>query len=319
MSAPTQFSEAPQHEPGGGNTSVVPLKRRRLPRLLVSRVSTVISLAFLAVIVVMAIFAPVLTLLSGHDPYSFDESAIDPAVGGLPLGPLGGMGAEHWFGVEPLNGRDIFARVVHGARFSLTIAALATLLTGVIGVLLGTLAGYVGGVVDQLVSRTMDFLMAFPALIFMIAILSALPGSNRMVMLVVVLSLFSWPQLGRVVRAQAMSLRNREFVEAAVASGARPRQVVFRELLPNLSGTIIVMATLMLPQFIATEAGLSFLGVGVRPPDPSWGQMIAAAVPWYSSSPMFFVIPGVFLTATVLACMVVGDHLQQIVARRVGA
>ena len=187
-----------------------------------------------------------------------------------------------------------------------------------IGVVLGTLAGYVGGVLDQAVSRLMDFLMAFPALIFMIAILSALPGSNRMVMLVLVLSLFSWPQLGRVVRAQAMSLRNREFVEAAVASGARPRQVVFRELLPNLSGTIIVMLTLMLPQVIATEAGLSFLGVGIRPPDPSWGQMIAAAVPWYSTSPMFFVIPGVFLTATVLSCMVVGDHLQQIVARRVG-
>ena len=318
MSAPTQFSEAPQHKPGGDN-SAGPLKRRRLPRLLLSRVSTTISLVYLALIVLMAILAPVVTMISGHDPYSFDESAIDPTLGGLPIGPLGGVSGEHWFGVEPLNGRDIFARVIYGARFSLTIATLATVVTGVIGVLLGTLAGYVGGVVDQVVCRLMDFLMAFPALIFMIAILSALPGSNRMVMLVVVLSLFSWPQLGRVVRAQAMSLRTREVVEAAVASGARPRQVVFRELLPNLSGTIIVMLTLMLPQFIATEAGLSFLGVGVRPPDPSWGQMIAAAVPWYSTSPMFFVIPGVFLTATVLACMVVGDHLQQIVARRVGA
>lgn len=324
MSTPTRLTGPGPDSDGAGGPAAPGLapsglpRRRRLPRLLLSRPATVISLIFLALLVLMAIFAPVLTAISGHDPYAFDEDAIDPRLGGLPIGPLGGISAEHWFGVEPLNGRDIFARIAYGARFSLSIAVLATVLTVAIAVLLGTIAGYAGGVVDTVIGRVMDFLMAFPSLIFMIAILSAVPQANRMVMLITVLSLFGWPQLGRVVRAQAMSLRNREFVEAAVASGAGPFRIVFAEVIPNLSGTIIVVATLMLPQYIATEAGLSFLGVGVRPPDPSWGQMIAGAVQWSATNPMFFAIPGLFLTCTVLSCMVVGDHIQRIMARREG-
>lgn len=316
MSVPRVLSLSKGASTGSGD--VTP-QRWRLPKLLISRPATAISLIFLILLVLMAVLAPVLTAISGHDPYSFDESAIDPRLGGLPIGPLGGISAEHWFGVEPLNGRDIFARVAYGARFSLSIAVLATIVTTVIGVLLGALAGYFGGLVDQVIGRLMDFLMAFPALIFMIAILSAVPQVNRMVMLITVLSLFSWPQLGRVVRAQAMSLRQREFVEAAVASGAGRAKIMFAEVIPNLSGTIIVMATLMLPQYIATEAGLSFLGVGIRPPDPSWGQMIAGAVQWYQTNPTFFAIPGLFLTCTVLSSMVIGDHVQRIVARREGA
>lgn len=323
MSAPSQLTGpadpvGPVGPPGSPGVGPAVPRRRRLPRLLVSRPATLIRLIFLALLVLMAVLAPVLTSISGQDPYRFDENAIDPNIGGLPIGPLGGISAEHWFGVEPLNGRDLFARIAYGARFSLSIAVLATVVTTMIGVLLGTLAGFFGGLVDQVIGRVMDFLMAFPSLIFMIAILSAVPDANRMVMLIIVLSLFSWPQLGRVVRSQAMSLRQREFVEAAVASGAGRARIVFAEVIPNLSGTIIVIATLMLPQYIATEAGLSFLGVGVRPPDPSWGQMIAAAVQWYSTNPMFFTIPGLFLTCTVLSCMVIGDHVQRIVARREG-
>lgn len=323
MSAPSQLTGpadpvGPAGSPRSDRGGPALPRRRRLPRLLLSRPATVISLVFLALLVLMAVLAPVLTAISGHDPYTFDETAIDPNLGGLPIGPLGGIGADHWFGVEPLNGRDLFARIAYGARFSLTIAVLATIVTTTIGVLLGTLAGFFGGLVDQVIGRVMDFLMAFPSLIFMIAILSAVPEANRMVMLIVVLSLFSWPQLGRVVRSQAMSLRQREFVEAAVASGAGRARIVFAEVIPNLSGTIIVIATLMLPQYIATEAGLSFLGVGVRPPDPSWGQMISAAVQWYQTNPMFFVFPGLFLTCTVLSCMVIGDHVQRIFARREG-
>ncbi|WP_246186945.1 ABC transporter permease [Microlunatus speluncae] len=316
MSAPGVLSLS-KDNPSTGSGNGIP-RRRRLPRLLLSRPATVISLVFLTLLVLMAIFAPLLTAISGQDPYRFDETAIDPNLGGLPIGPLGGIGPEHWFGVEPLNGRDLFARIAYGARFSLSIAVLATIVTTAIGVLLGTLAGYFGGLVDQVIGRVMDFLMAFPSLIFMIAILSAVPEANRMLMLIIVLSLFGWPQLGRVVRSQAMSVRQREFVEAAVASGAGRARIIFAEVIPNLSGTIIVIATLMLPQFIATEAGLSFLGVGVRPPDPSWGQMISAAVQWYQTNPMFFAIPGLFLTCTVLSCMVVGDHVQRIFARREG-
>lgn len=281
-------------------------------RVILRKPTVVLSISFLVLIVLLAIFAPLITAISGWGPFQYDESAVDPALGGLPREPLGGVSAEHWLGVEPQNGRDIFARIAYGARISMLIGIGATAITMVIGVSMGIIAGFVGGIVDAVISRVMDFLMAFPALIFMIAILSALPQGNRPALLIVVLSLFSWPATARVIRGQAMSLANREFVEAARTSGAGWFTLVFREVLPNLSGTIVVMATLAVPTFIATEAGLSFLGVGITPPNPSWGQMIAAAVPWYSSDPMFFAIPGMLLFLTVLSFTVLGDNLQRL-------
>ncbi|WP_245940739.1 MULTISPECIES: ABC transporter permease [Brevibacterium] len=272
----------------------------------------ILSIAYLLVIVLVAIFAPLITAISGWGPFQYDESAVDPALGGLPREPLGGIGTEHWLGVEPQNGRDIFARVAYGARVSMLIGIGATAITMIIGVTMGIIAGFAGGIIDAAISRVMDFLMAFPALIFMIAILSALPQGNRPLLLVIVLSLFSWPATARVIRGQAMSLAKREFVEAARTSGAGWFTLIFREVLPNLSGTIVVMATLAVPTFIATEAGLSFLGVGITPPNPSWGQMIAAAVPWYSSDPMFFAIPGMLLFLTVLSFTILGDNLQKL-------
>lgn len=281
-------------------------------RSLLRQPSVVLSLSFIVIVTLMAIFAPLITQISGWGPYQFDESAVDPATGGLPIGRFGGISSEHWLGVEPQSGRDIFARIVYGARVSMLIGICATLMTMVIGVSLGMLAGFIGGIVDSAISRVMDFLMAFPALIFMIAVLSAVPQGNRPLLLVLVLSLFSWPATARVIRGQTISLSNREFVEAATASGAKRSALVFREILPNLSGTVIVMATLSVPTFIATEAGLSFLGVGVTPPTPSWGQMIASAVPWYASHPLFFAIPGTFLFLTVFSFTVLGDNLQKL-------
>src|SRR5699024_6844343 len=152
-----------------------------------------------------------------------------------------------------------------------------------------------GGIVDTLISRLMEFLMAFPALIFMIAVLSALPADNRQVLLVAVISVFGWPYLARIVRGQTLSLKQNEFVEAARASGATGLQIIFKEILPNLAPTIIVMTTLAIPGYVGTEAGLSFLGVGVVPPTPSWGQMIASSVTWYAVDPAYFLIPSVFL------------------------
>lgn len=299
---------------GAADAPVAPPTRWGLWHYLRRRPTAMLSMGFLALIVLLAILAPVLSRLSGNDPYAFNQATLGPA--GLPVGAWGGVSSEHWFGVEPLNGRDIFSRIVYGARTSLLIATTATVVTMLLGVVLGLIAGYFGGWVDQVVSRVMDFLMAFPQLIFMIAILSAVPEANRVLMLVTVLSIFGWPKVGRVVRSQVLSLRQREFVEAAVASGATRRQIVFREILPSLTGTVIVYTSLTLPMYIATEAGLSFLGVGVKPPEPSWGQMIYAAVPWFQSAPMFFVIPGVFLTLTVLAAMVLGDHIQNFMSRR---
>jgi peptide/nickel transport system permease protein len=288
----------------------------QLLRRLLSRPSAALCFGFLAIVVLMAVLAPLITSINGYDPYVFDQTAVDPNTGGLPIGPFGGISAEHWLGVEPQNGRDILARIVYGARTSMAIAVSATALTTVFGTVLGMVGGFFGGRVDQLVSRLMDFLMAFPALIFMIALLSALPGGNRPVLLVLVLSIFGWPYIARVIRSQTMSLKQREFVEAAIASGASRLRVIFTEILPNLTGTIIVMSTLAVPSYIGTEAGLSFLGIGLTPPTPSWGQMIAKAVGWYTVDPAFFMIPGLMLFLTVLSFTVIGDHLQRILDPR---
>ncbi len=287
-----------------------PTPGRRVWREMRTSPAVILSALFILLISLMAIFAPLVVRLSGWGPYEFDPEAINPDLGGLPIGPGGGIGGDHWFGVEPGSGRDIFARIVYGARVSLAIAGSATLITITLGVVFGMLAGFFGGWVDQVVSRVMDFLMAFPTLIFMIAVLSALPAGNRPLLLVVILSIFGWPYTARVIRGQTMSLRNAEFVEAAYASGAKPFRIAIREVLPNLRGTIIVLATLSVPSYIGTEAGLSFLGVGVTPPTPSWGQMISQAVSWYSTNPMFFIIPGTFLFLTVLSFTLIGDKLR---------
>ena len=290
-----------------------PTSTRRILTKLGRDKAALCCVAFLLLVVAMAVFAPLITKISGWGPYEFDSAAINSDLGGVPHGALGGISGRHWFGVEPQNGRDLFARVVYGARVSITIALSATVLTGVLGVVFGMLAGFYRGWVDQVISRLMDFLMAFPALIFMIAILSSLPAGNRPVLLVGVISAFGWPYLARVIRGQTMTLANREFVEAARASGAKNTAVVFREILPNLRGSIIVMTTLAIPGYIGTEAGLSFLGVGVSPPTASWGQMISGSVSWYSVDPMFFAIPGAFLFLTVLSLTVLGDKIRSVI------
>ncbi|MEV4110880.1 ABC transporter permease [Nonomuraea sp. NPDC049695] len=283
---------------------------RRVAGALLRDRGAVLSTAFLTLIVLMAICAPLISAITGHGPNDFDTAAVNTDLGGVPHGSLGGISADHLLGVEPQNGRDILARIAYGARVSLLIAVSATALTTLLGVVLGMLAGFYQGWVDQAICRVMDFLMAFPALIFMIAILSSLPQGNRSVLLVVVISLFGWPYLARVVRGQTLTLVNREFVEAARASGASTSALVFKEILPNLRSSLIVMTTLAVPGYVGTEAGLSFLGVGVTPPTPSWGQMISGSVGWYAVDPMYFAIPGGFLFLTVLSLTVLGDRLR---------
>ncbi|SEN35296.1 ABC transporter permease [Nonomuraea pusilla] len=296
--------------PEAGAGTAPATEGRRIARALLRDRGAVAGMAFLALVVLMAICAPLISAVTGHGPNEFDPTAIDTNLGGLPRGSFGGISAEHLLGVEPQNGRDVLARIAYGARVSFLIAASATVLTTLLGVVFGMLAGFYGGWIDQVISRVMDFLMAFPALIFMIAILSSLPAGNRSVLLVVVISGFGWPYLARVVRGQTLTLVNREFVEAARASGASTRALVFKEILPNLRSSLIVMTTLAVPGYIGTEAGLSFLGVGVTPPTPSWGQMISSSVGWYAVDPMYFAVPGLFLFLTVLSLTVLGDRIR---------
>ncbi|MFJ8042205.1 ABC transporter permease [Kitasatospora sp. NPDC096147] len=260
--------------------------------------------------VLVALLAPVITAISGHGPADTDKKAINSYLGGLPKGDFGGISPDHWLGVEPGLGRDIFARLLYGAQISLLVAFASAALITVIGVTLGILAGYFGGRVDTVISRFMDVMMSFPTLIFMIALLSVARDVNRVFLLIVVMGVFSWPYIARVIRAQTLSLKHREYVEAARASGTSSSRILATEILPNLSGTIIVYVTLAIPGLIGTEAALTFLGVGVRPPTPSWGQMIADSVPYYKVDPMFFILPSACLFLVVLGFTLIGDALR---------
>src|SRR4051812_20324696 len=260
----------------------------------------------IVVLVVMAIIAPLLIKLLGHPFDEYHNDTIDPSLG-LPLGHLGGISKDYILGVEPVNGRDIFSRIVYGAQTTLTVAFLSAFLSTVLGVLFGLTAGFVGGWIDSIISRIMDFLLAFPQLLFSIALVSVLPPTSfglgprwsRVVVLVIVIGFFGWPYIGRIVRGQTLSLREREFVEAAKSLGARSPRILSRELLPNLAAPILVYTTLIIPTNILTEAALSFLGVGVPPPNPSWGGMLSDAVNYYRYDPMYMVVPGGMIFITV--------------------
>jgi ABC-type dipeptide/oligopeptide/nickel transport system permease subunit len=270
-------------------------------------------------LVLVAIFAGPITSLVGVGPTGFNSNLIDPNLS-TPKGGWGGISWAHPFGVEPVNGRDIFARVVYGARVSMIIAFLATGVSVSIGVVVGMMAGFFGGVVDQILSRLMDLLLAFPLLLFAIALVVVL-GDNaylglgvdntRIFVLVVIIGFFNWPYIGRIIRGQTLSLREKEYIEAARSLGAGNTRILFREILPNLFGPILVYSTLIIPTNILFEAALSFLGVGVREPKSSWGKMLSdAAQGFFQIDPVYMIVPGLALFITVIAFNLFGDGLR---------
>ncbi len=274
--------------------------------------------AVLVFLTLVAIFAPLIVQVLGHDPNQFHQDLIDTAGGTLtPIGPYGGISRDHLMGIEPVNGRDIFSRVVYGSRISLLIAILATFVSVVIGSTLGIVAGFFGGRVDAFISRLMDIFLAFPLLVFALALAGVVPDQAfglegnqlRVGLLVLIIGFFNWPYIGRIIRGQTLSLREREYVEAARSLGARRPYILGREILPNLIAPILVYATLLIPTNILFEAALSFLGVGVRPPTASWGGMLSDAVAYYTQ-PHFMLWPGLAIFITVLAFNLFGDGLR---------
>jgi len=266
-------------------------------------------------LILVAIFGPYIV----QNPLTYHENLIDPTFS-RPFGTLGGISTAHPFGVEPITGRDLLARVVNGARVSLIIAFLSTALAVSIGVVMGVIAGFFGGWADSVIARAMDIFLAFPLLVFAIALVGVIPSSAfglsgnslRIGLLVFVIGFFAWPYMGRIIRGQTLSLREREFVDAARSLGARGPYILFRELLPNLVGPILVYSTLLIPTNILFEAALSYLGVGIIPPTPSWGGMISDAVNngIYSVDPMYMIIPGLAIFITVMAFNLFGDGLR---------
>ncbi len=278
--------------PGSTRACVMNRSERRRPRAMV------LAAALIAVLVLLALFGP------EASPYSY--SALDWAHLSIPPG----LTAEHWLGTDSL-GRDLYVRTVYGLRLSLIIGVLATAVSVLIGVAWGTLAGWVGGRLDAWMMRVVDVLYALPYL-FIVLILAALFGRGNLAVLLLAIGAVGWLTLARVVRAQTLSLKRREFIEAARAAGLSGPQVLWRHVLPNLAGSIAVYATLMVPQMIVYESFLSFLGLGVEPPRASLGSLINAGARQMLTAPWLLLVPAGVLIVLLLSFNILGDGLRDV-------
>ena len=271
------------------------------------------SLGFIGFLIVVALAAPLIVEIAGTPPPDErDTSALD--VFGTPTGPS----SAHPFGVDTI-GQDVFSRTVYGTRVSLIVAFVATGLATIVGVVLGLLAGYRRGWTDVLISRSIDVLLAIPYLLLATGLAASCslgdgcfggllkPGLG---VVIFVIAVTSWTPIARIVRGETLSLREREFVEAARSVGASNRRIIFTEVLPNLVAPIIVYTSILIPQVILYEAALSFLGVGVQPPTASWGQMLSDATQIFNTAWWYMLFPGLALLFTVLAFNLVGDAMQ---------
>lgn len=283
----------------------------------------VISAIIVIFFILVALAAPLISLVYGKNPdaeYGLDNPGLLNPYG-YPVLPNGGISSEFWFGIEPGLGRDVFTQLLYGIRTSLGLALAATVATTVIGVVVGIVIGYTGGRIDYFVGRVIDIMLSFPATLFIIAFMPVLesrfvspeeetPVWLRAVSLIVFLTVFGWAPLARLLRGNVLSLREREFVEAAKVTGASPGRIVFKELLPNLWTPILIQSTLLLPALVASEAALSYLGVGMIEPVPDWGRMFQRGTEVYVDDITYLIFPGVALLLFIIAFNLLGDSLR---------
>ncbi len=254
-----------------------------------------IGLVIVALIIGAAVFAPLLVV---HDPIGIDLA-----------GMLEGPSADHWMGTD-IQGRDVWARLVYGARVSIAVGVISQGIALFLGVLLGLVAGYYGGWIDELVMRLADVTLAFPTLLLLIAMVAALQPS--MVVVFATIGVVGWAGMARLVRGQVLVVRQLEYVQAIRALGARDRTIIVKHVLPNVIAPVVIAATLGVAGAIMAEAALSFLGLGVQPPTPSWGSMIADGrdLDQLRNAPWTSVFPGVAIGASVLGFNLLGDALR---------
>ena len=270
-------------------------------RLRTDRVA-IISVVVIVLIIVMAIAAPVFAAITHHGPNEqFNTTGL--TIDGLPKPPSG----QFWLGTDDL-GRDVMVRIAYGARISLFAGVVASLVSVAFGTVVGMFAGYFGGATDSVLSRTMDVVLSMPFLLFAIALV-ALVGPGLWIS-VAVISFFSWASVGRVTRGQTLSIKEKEYIEAARAVGARGMRIIFIDVLPNVIAPVIVYTTLLIPASIAFMATLSFLGIGIVPPTPDWGNMISEALQYYKVAWWFVLFPGLALLITTLAFNLLGDAVR---------
>lgn len=257
-----------------------------------------ISLAFMIVITLLSIFAP---LLTKADITRIDYMAMNAAPS-----------SEHWFGTDT-NGRDVFARTLYGGRTSLLIGVACTTLVILIGTLIGSIAGYYGGKVDQFLMRFTDFVLNFPLIVFVVVLNTILIGKISGVWtLILVVSFLSWGSTARLVRSKVLAEKENEYVLSAVSIGCSPFKIIFKHLLPNVFSTIVVQASLQMAILIVFESAISFIGFGVPADTPSWGNMLTEAreSDVLQNKPWMWVPPGLAITFTILAINFIGEGLK---------
>ena len=245
------------------------------------------------ILILIAIFAP---LIAPYDPTYQDYSAV-----------LAEPSMAHPFGTDEY-GRDILSRIIYVSRVSISIGIVAQVVASLVGVTLGSIAGYYGGKIDSVISRIMEIFQAFPDLIFAMAIMTFM--GKGVVNLFIALGLLTWVRTARMIRGSVMQLKEKEYIEASRASGATTYWIIMKGLIPNCLSTIIVLVTLGIPNAIMYEASLSFLGIGIVPPTPSWGNMISAAQTFINYRPLYSIMPGVAIMITVIAFNIFGDGLR---------
>ena len=266
--------------------------------------AAMISLGIIVAIVLIAIFAPVIAAIVGHGPNQQFTAPIGQTAEGQPVGPS----TTFWMGTDTV-GRDVMVRIAYGARISLIVGLVATVLTVTIGAIVGLASAYFGGLTDSVLARVMDWLLAVPFLLLAISLVSVIgPGLS---VLIIVIGFLGWASVGRIVRGQVLSIREKEYVEAARSLGAGPWRIMFIDILPNVIAPIIVYTSLLIPVTIVAEASLSFLGVGIPPPTADWGQMIADSQSVYQYGAWWYLVfPSVALLITTLAFNILGDGVR---------
>src|SRR5579859_1775865 len=256
----------------------------------------------IVIVVGLALAAPLFARLTGHGPNQlFPNTGL--SVNGIPVGP----GHNFWLGTDE-QGRDLFVRILYGARISLFVGVVTTAIATVAGVGIGLVAGYFGGWIDTVLARFIDAVLAFPYVVLALALAVVLGPSLPVI--IGVISFFSWAGISRIVRGQTLSIKEKEYIEAARSLGAGPFRIMFVHILPNLLAPVLVLATLYIPQAIVFESTLSFLGLGIQPPTASWGNMLAAAQNFYQTAWWFVLIPALALLITTLAFNLLGDGIR---------
>lgn len=274
-----------------------------------------------AFFLLVAIASPILLKFGVLDTQTFHTEMLDYSTGGLAKGWGGGISLSHPLGVEPGTGRDILSRLMFGTTLSLAIALGGTLLTVLIGVVLGIISGFSGGIVDGVIGRFIDLTLSFPSTLMLLALSGVVVdkmrdigipnGSNGAFVnglyIVFVLAIFGWPPVARLIRGQVLTIREREFVDAAILMGASRFRIYFKEILPNLWAPLLVYFTLLMPSYVSAEAALSFLGVGIKNPTPTLGNVLSGALDYVYSDKVLFFVPAIIIALIVISFNILGD------------